>query len=111
MNNTITKINTIATPKEQHIKMLVIVGLCVLSVVVSMYMYFVGKIVFDVVARRQAESEIKLAQSDVGGLQVAYLSQLSSVDIASASQSGLSESKDTAYAIRVASSPTVGMVQ
>jgi len=106
-----TKINMMAIPKEQHTKNIVIVGICLLSVFLSMYMYFVGKIVFDVVARRQAESQIKLAQSTVGKLQVAYLGQLSSVDIASASVSGLSESKDTLYASRVSSSPTVGMLQ
>ena len=98
-------------PKEQHLKNVVVAGILILSVLVSMYVYFVGKIVFDVVARRQAESQIKLAQSEVGKLQVAYLSGLSTVDIASASASGLLESKDTLYASRIASSPTVGMVQ
>ncbi len=100
-----------ADSQEQYTKKIVIVGICLLSIFLSMYMYFVGKIVFDVVARRQAENEIKLAQSEVGGLQVAYLGQLGSVDIANASLSGLSESKDTLYASRIVSNPTVGMLQ
>ncbi len=98
-------------PENQAIKRVVIAGVCVLAVMLGMYMYFVGRIVFDVIARKQAESEIKLVQSAVGRLQVAYLSQISSVDIASASMSGLSESKDTIYANRVSDSPTVGMVE
>jgi len=111
MKNTITKINTITSPEIQSIKTIVVAGICILTVLLSMYMYFMGKIVFDVIARKQAESEIKLAQSSVGKLQVAYLGELNSVDIASAAQSGLSESKDTIYATRVAVSPTVGMLQ
>jgi hypothetical protein len=110
MKNTITNIIKISQ-EEQYIKNIVIAGIFILSTFVGMYMYFVGKIVFDVVARRQAETEIKLAQSSVGKLQVAYLNQLNSVDIASASQIGLYESKDVLYASRISQSPTVGMLQ
>ena len=95
MKNTISKINSMTMPEQQSTQTIVIVGVCVLAAIVGMYMYFVGKIVFDVVARRQTETEIKLTQSSVGKLQVAYLGQLSSVDIASAYANGLSESKDT----------------
>ncbi len=109
MKNTIT--NIITSPKEEYTKNIVIGSIFLLSVFAGLYMYFVGKIVFDVVARRQAESEIKLVQSSVGKLQVAYLNQLSSVDIANANLSGLSESKDTLYASRISESPTVGMLQ
>ena len=109
MNNTMTlKMNT--NTQDHYIKNIVIVGLCMLAVIVSMYMYFVGKIVFDVVARRQAETSIKLAQSSVGNLQVAYLAQLDNLDLASAAASGLVESKDTMYATRD-TAPTVGMLQ
>lgn len=95
---------------DQYTKQIVIAGLCLLAIIAGTYMYFVGKIVFDVVARRQAEASIKLAQSSVGELQVQYLAQLNNLDLASASANGLSESKDTLYATRD-SSPTVGMLQ
>ena len=110
MKNTITNIITMSK-EEQYTKNIVIAGIFLLSTFAGMYMYFVGKIVFDVVARRQAETEIKLVQSNVGDLQVAYLNQLSSVDIASAGSDGLAESKDTLYASRISESPTVGMLQ
>ena len=110
MKNTITNIIAISK-EEQYTKNIVIVGIFLLSIMAGMYMYFVGKIVFDVVARRQTESEIKLVQSSVGKLQVAYLNQLSSVDIANANLNGLSESKDVLYASRLSDTPTVGMLQ
>ncbi len=108
---TMTKINSLTMPKDQYTKNIVIAGICLLVVIASMYMYFVGKIVFDVVARKQAESSIKFAQSSVGKLQVEYLSELTSLDIASASSNGLAESMDTLYATRASTSPTVGMLQ
>ena len=98
-------------PKTEYTKQIVIAGLAMLAVMFSMYMYFVGKIVFDVVARRQAETQIKLAQSAVGDLQVAYLGQLSNLDLTQVAQSGLSESHDTLYATRDVSAATVGMLQ
>ena len=108
-----TKINTLAMPKEQYVQKIVLTGFAVLAVMVGMYMYFVGKIVFDVMARRNAESQIKLAQSAVGQLQVAYLGQLHNVDIESAAASGLFESHDTLYAVRDTdtSANTVGMLR
>jgi len=99
------------TTQEQYIKNIVIVGFATLALMGSMYMYFVGKIVFDVVARRHAESSIKLTQSSVGSLQVAYLAQLNNLDISSIAANGLAESKDVMYATRDSGSPTVGMLQ
>ena len=103
--------NTLAMPKTEYTKQIVIAGIAVLAVMFSMYMYFVGKIVLDVVARRQAETQIKLTQSAVGDLQVAYLGQLSNLDITHAAQNGLAESHDTLYATRDSSASTVGMLQ
>ena len=46
---TAAKIQDFALPKEHNVKTIVLVGLSLLAVMVSMYVYFVGKIVFDVV--------------------------------------------------------------
>lgn len=110
MNNTILKINALVNPKDYIIERFVILGVCLLAVLIGTYMYFVGRIVFDVVARKQDESQIRLAQSVVGGLQVTYLSELNNIDISNVKTSGLSESVDTEYAVRD-TSPTVGMLQ
>jgi hypothetical protein len=99
-------------PKQSSIKKVVYFGLCTLALLVSLYVYFVGKIVFDVVARRGAETTLRLAQSKVSELEVSYFKQLQQVNTPSVIASvGLSESKDTLYVARTASSPvTLSMI-
>ena len=110
MTHTIAQIQSYALPKQSNVRRIVSVGFCILALLVSMYVYFVGKIVFDVVARRTAESSIRLAQSSVGGLEVAYFKQLQTLDTSGIESIGLSESHDTLYTSRLASVPTtVGM--
>lgn len=111
MTYSISQIQSIALPKQSNIKKIVIFGLSTLALLISMYVYFVGKIVFDVVARRTAESSIRLSQSKVSGLEVAYFKQLQSLSTEEGIASvGLLESHDTLYVSRLASIPaTVGM--
>jgi hypothetical protein len=107
----LNQIQSYALPKQSHAKKIVSFGLCALALLVSMYVYFVGKIVFDVVARRGAESSIRMSESVVSGLEVAYFKQLQALDTSSGIASvGLLESHDTLYTSRLAEIPaTVGM--
>ena len=104
-----TKIQALANPKQSNIRMIVLVGLSVLALVVSMYVYFVGRIVFDVVGRRTAEASIKSYKSSISSLAVNYLDKVKSLDITQAAAVGLTESRDTLYASRPAAAATVGM--
>ena len=110
MKNTMNKFQAAALPSTT-IKPVVLAALAILAVLTSMYVYFVGKIVFDVVARRTAESSIEMAQSNLSQLQVAYFDKTRTLTLADAASIGLSESHDTLYASRPdASSDTVGML-
>ena len=86
-------------------------SLGILALMVSLYVYFVGKIVFDVVARRGAETAIESTQGSVSSLEIAYLKQIQDLDADGiASSIGLSESHDTLYVSRLASgTATLGM--
>lgn len=97
---TIAHIQEFALPQERNVKKIVYAGLAVLAVMVSMYVYFVGKIVFDVVGRRTAEASIRTLQSSISGHSMAYLEQVKSLDLSAAAAAGLAESTDTLYASR-----------
>ena len=110
MKLTMNKFQAVALPSS-NIKPIVLAGLAVLALLTSMYVYFVGKIVFDVVGRRTAESTIEMAQSSVSQLQVAYFDKTRTLTMADAASIGLTESHDTLYASRPDdSSNTVGML-
>jgi|GEM_PF-864154 len=105
------KIQEFALPKERNVKRIVSIGLCILALSVSMYVYFVGKIVFDVVGRRTAEASIRDSQSKTSALEVAYFNQIKSFTIDSAQSLGMSESHNTLYATRPTDAvKTVGML-
>ena len=111
MTNTVAKFQEFALPRQQNVKRIVFVGLSILAVSVSMYVYLVGKIVFDVVGRRTAEASIRKDQSMMSELAVDYYKQVKSIDIADAASVGLVVSHDTLYASRTAVAvKTVGMV-
>ena len=108
---TAAKIQEFALPKEHNVKTIVYAGLAVLAVMVSMYVYFVGKIVFDVVGRRTAEASIRDMQSSISSGSMAYFQQLKTLDLAAATSDGLAQSTDTLYATRAADTDTaLGMV-
>jgi hypothetical protein len=108
---TIAKIQEFALPEERNVKTIMYAGLAVLAMLVSMYVYFVGKIVFDVVGRKTAETSIRGLQSSISANSMAYLGQMKTLDLATAESIGLSESHDTLYASRDANTGTaLGMV-
>ncbi len=110
MKYAVNKFQAAALPSS-NIKPIVLAGLALLAVLTSMYVYFVGKIVFDVVGRRTAESTIEMAQSSVSQLQVAYFDKTRTLTMADAASIGLTESHDTLYASRPdASADTVGFL-
>jgi len=100
MKNAVAKFEAVALPTEPRAKQIVMIGLAVLAVSVSMYVYFVGKIVFDVVGRRAAESSIKKEISAVSSLESAYLKEMQNLDLADAGRLGLTEAKGALYASR-----------
>jgi len=109
MKNKITQFQELALKTEGNVKRTVVAALCILAVLVSMYVYFVGKIVFDVVGRRTAETSIRGAQSSISSLEVAYFNQLKTLDLAAATSIGLTETHAALYASRAVLSKTVGM--
>ncbi len=111
MTTAIMKFQNMALPKRENTKKVVFSGVLILSVLVGTYVYFVGKIVFDVVGRRQAEATIRSTQSKVGMLESKYLATLQSLDINSLASVGLSESHDTLYASRAVSETQASAIQ
>lgn len=97
---TIAHIQELALPRERNVRKIVTIGLVVLAVMVATYVYFVGKIVFDVVGRRTAEASIRTLQSSISSHSMAYLGQIKSLDLSAAASAGLAESTDTLYASR-----------
>ncbi len=100
MQNKITQLQTLAFPNQQRTKTVVLFGLFILSLFVSLYVFFVGKIVFDVVAERGANMSIRASQSAISTLEVDYYNKIKTVTLAQAPSLGLAESNDTLYAIR-----------
>ncbi len=112
MTNTIAHIKELGISTESDVRRVVSVGLCVLALLVSMYVYFVGKIVFDVVGRKTAEASIKTLQSHESELAAQYFSESKNLTIADAASVGLAIAPDTLYASRTAlSDKTVGMAR
>ena len=105
---TVAKIQEFALPKQQHVKRIVYAGLCVLALSVSMYVYFVGKIVFDVVGRRTAEASILASQSNASELATNYFNAIKGLDVAQAQSMGLAVSNNTLYATRSLASTQSG---
>lgn len=104
MKKTLGRIEAAALPRESNIKPVVLGAVAILVVLVSTYVYFLGKIVFDVIARREAESSIRLTQSSVSQLQVAYFNTTRGLTMDNAAAFGLSEAKAPLYASRTGAS-------
>ncbi len=110
MKNTLTTMQALATPQTSTVRTLVLAGFGTLAVLMALNVYFVGNVVFDVIARREAESTIKLTQSSISTMQVAYYNESRTLTLEDAAQYGLRESRTTAYVVRPAST-VVGMAE
>lgn len=109
MKTAVATFESFALPRQSHVKQIVYVGLSILALSVSCYVYFVGKIVFDVVARRSAEVAIRKEEGAINTLESSYLQQLRSLDLAEAGTLGLTESHSILYAHRDTTGTAVGM--
>ena len=109
MKNATAQFQTIILPKQSTIRTVVLFASSVLVLFSALYVFFVGKIVFDIVGRRVAESQMQTTESTVSTLEASYYGQLKSLDLARAESVGLTESHDTLYASRTSSvGSTVG---
>ena len=110
MNNKITQFQELALPQGSNLKHAVYAGLCILALLVSMYVYFVGKIVFDVIGRRTAMTSVRASQSTISSLEASYFNEIKGLDLAVAESIGLSETHHTLYANRTTTATAVGVV-
>lgn len=110
MKNTAHRIQDLALPKQSHARRIVLVGLCMLGLFVAAYVYFVGKIVFDVVGRRAAEGRSERMASSISSLQARYFSELKSLDLAQAESIGLHEASHALYAVRAGAEHTALLI-
>ncbi len=105
-----THVQTLIASHDEHIRRVVYTALCIIALFASLYVYFVGKIVFDVVDRRTAESIVKKEGTHVAMLEASYYQELRHLDLASAGDYGFSESHSVLYASRSGGeADTVGM--
>lgn len=102
-------ITQMSLPKTEQIRKVVMFGFCVLGITVGLYVYFVGSIVFDVVARRSAEALVLKEGAQVAQLEATYFEKTKAFDLAYAKSLGFKESTSTLYAKRDVSR-TVGML-
>lgn len=80
-----------------------------LSVICALvYMYYIGSIVFNVIARKNVENENKAISSAIAETQVTYLSRIGSIDKSFAFAKGYEDPTSPSYVI---SKSTVGMVR
>ena len=74
-------------------------GLLGLSVAMSLiYIFFIGKIVFNIVDRKNIETEMRDISSSVSSLQVEYFNLNNKIDLAYAKSIGFSESSSVVFA-------------
>ncbi len=76
--------------------------LAAIGVTLALYMYFIGHVVFAVLAERHYAKDISSNLGNVATLEAQYLAKTESLSLSLASTVGLTEPKDIAYASRVA---------
>ncbi len=104
-----TKIKEVAVTVDDHKKRIMQIGFAVLGILLSCYIFFVAKIVFDVVGRRTAENSIRAHSSKISALEATYLAKTNSLDLYAAQNLGLEETHHVLYASRTTTASTVGM--
>ena len=69
-------------------------------ILLAFYIFFVSQTVFNIVARRSAESEIRTIASNTSNLEVEYMSLSKNIDLNLASSLGFNESRNIYFASR-----------
>ena len=72
----------------------------VFAVLVVSYVYFIGSIVFNILERKTVEADVRSLKSNVGQMELQYLSLNNSVDLAFAREKGYEEPKNLYFASR-----------
>lgn len=72
----------------------------VFAVLTVSYVYFIGAIVFNVLERKTVEADIRNLKSNVGHMELQYLSLNNSIDLALAHEKGFEEPKNLYFASR-----------
>lgn len=108
MNTFTTKIAQVKVGTHDGNKTILksLVALSILCALV--YMYFIGSIVFNVIARKNIENENKMIASSIAEAQVNYLSLLGSIDKTFAYNKGYVDPTSPSY---VTSQSLVGMIR
>lgn len=105
MKNHISQIKIGAESTNKKLFTLLI-GLSIFALLV--YMYYIGAIVFNVIARKNIENENKAIASIIAEMQVDYLSKIGSIDKSFALRSGYEDPTKPSY---VTSQSLVGMLR
>lgn len=71
-------------------------GLCSL-----VYMYFLGTIIFNIINRKTIDQEARVLTSDIGTLELRYLSRTQELDLAYAQARGFVEPRELHFAQKV----------
>jgi hypothetical protein len=66
----------------------------------SLYVFFVSRTVFNIIERKSAESEMRALSSSLSTLEVEYMSLSKNIDLSLASSLGFNESKNIYFASR-----------
>lgn len=64
------------------------------------YIYMIGSITFNVVARRALENEARITGSNISQLELTYLSEMNNVNKARATSLGFVDTKTNIFAVR-----------
>ncbi len=91
--------NTIQHPTFTHTFLKGLMStFCVLSVV---YMYFLGTIIVNIINRKTVDQEIRTLTSDIGTLELRFLSRTRELDLAYAQTRGFVEPQKIYFAQKV----------
>ena len=79
----------------------------VLGILLVVYVYLIGSITFNILARKSLESDLQVLSSKVSKLELSYLDSMNKVDKNYAFSIGFVDNKDNIFATRGATSVAV----
>jgi len=71
-----------------------------LAVLGILYVYFIGSITFNVLARKSLENNIRVLSSNISQLELVYLNNLNQIDKDYSLEKGFVDAKNNIFAIR-----------
>jgi hypothetical protein len=94
------KLNTAVVDNNDLGKKMFLAASGALMITLSLYVFFVGKTIVNIIHRKAAESEVRSLSAQVSNLEIQYISLAKNIDLDMAKTLGFSESKDTYFAAR-----------